>query len=78
MVIHDGEENNRRALLFGGRAEAQTHRRPNVGSAATSNTATNLAAGEKEMMEQSNSLRVEGLRGRVGEMRHVSEYYIYR
>lgn len=55
---HDDTE--RRQLLFG----AQQRRPPPGGRNLSS-------AADKEAMETANSANVDGLRGRVGEMRHV-------
>ena len=55
-------EDDKRALLFG---RQKTHRRPVAPGVAT--------ASEKEMLESANQEKVDGLRGRVGEMRHVRE-----
>lgn len=57
-------EEKQRALLFGSRDVA--HRRP------TSTGVTESVGGGDEMLEAANSGKVNGLRGRVGEMRHVS------
>lgn len=63
MQSHYQQIDNR-ALLFG--QKPTTHRRPQP------NHQTNVQANEHEMLENSNNQRVDGLRGRVGEMRHVS------
>lgn len=54
-------ENDNRALLFGAQ---NRHRR----GAAPTSAAT---ASERELLEAANQEKVDGLRGRVGEMRHV-------
>lgn len=63
MQSHHQQSDNR-ALLFGQRPT--THRR------SQPHHQTNVDANEREMLENANDQRVDGLRGRVGEMRHVS------
>lgn len=69
-----GNDPDRRLLLFGGRGDPHgAHRRPNATTLSSTQVAPgNGAANEREMLEAANDNNVDGLRGQVGEMRHVS------
>lgn len=73
MAPPTADDDKRRALLFGARADASAYRRsttaPRPGATAP------YAAAEQEMIEQSNSEKVDGLRGQVGHMRHVRYWF---
>lgn len=59
------DEAQQRALLFGAH-----HRRVATPNAGVGTTVASLS--ERESLEAGNEASVDGLRGRVGEMRHVS------
>lgn len=60
------DEAQQRALLLGAH-----HRRGSVQNVGVSTGVASLS--ERESLEATNEASVDGLRGRVGEMRHVSE-----
>lgn len=75
MASTGADDEKRRALLFGARTDTNAYRRssaaPRPGAPRPNGAPPPYAAAEQEMMEQSNSEKVDGLRGQVGQMRHV-------